>query len=339
MLELLNSFDKNQHHFLVFGGSIDIVDSKHKHQITYIDAPLKQNFLRKSFIIFKRLRSSSKIIYHGLPLYFYAIIFPSVIKKVAWVIYGGTDLYYQKTGSFVRDWLNILARKFFLKRVRMHLTHIEGDSSYANANYHSKARFFYHPVYLSNVFDHHKQLNNRMDNATLSLLVGNSTDPSNHHVEIFEWLKELLGNAPCNIYCPLSYGHYKEYKEEVKKLGYEFFGNRFIPIENFMTPTEYNKFLDGIDIAIFNHKRQEAMGVTLTLLSLGKEVYMNAKTSSFLSLIERGFQVYDNALLISNPEGFGKRDVSKNAALIKQYYSKQVWRQQWEKLYQLNSFE
>jgi c-di-GMP-related signal transduction protein len=141
------------------------------------------------------------------------------------------------------------------------------------------------------------------------------------------------------IYCPLSYGSYIKYKETVKQKGLELFGERFIPIERFMQFEEYKAFLETIDIAVFNHKRQEAMGVTLTLLSLGKEVYVNSSTASFQSFSQRGFQLFDNALIQTEKDSLATRNVAANGILLEKYYSKQVWETQWKQLYNLNSFD
>lgn len=47
--------------------------------------------------------------------------------------------------------------------------------------------------------------------------------------------------------------------------GKELFGEKFIPLTEFMTFEKYLEFLGSIDIAIFAHKRQQAMGNTITI--------------------------------------------------------------------------
>ena len=39
---------------------------------------------------------------------------------------------------------------------------------------------------------------------------------------------------------------------------------------------QYLEFLGKIDIAIFNHRRQQGFGNAITLLGLGKKVYLNS---------------------------------------------------------------
>ena len=65
------------------------------------------------------------------------------------------------------------------------------------------------------------------------------------------------------------------------------------------------------------------MGVTLTLLSLGKIVYVNSNTTSYKSFKKRGFQIFDNRLIFS--EGpLVNRDVTVNKKLLTRYYSEKL---------------
>lgn len=335
--ELNKLFKPQQHHFLVLGqanNSMAQIDNT-----TFLKSPFRSSILQNLTTVAKHFYKAELILMHGLPVLHYFLLFPFALKKMAWIIYGGTDLYLY-SGETLNNktvWLNRL-RKFILKRVKIHLTHIEGDSKLANDFYRSKAKFIYHPVYLSNVIELPLEPieNKEISSKKLNVLLGHSTDPSNNHIEIFEWLR---GMDNIQIYCPLSYGSYIEHKEKVKQKGLELFGERFIPIEHFMQFEEYKAFLETIDIAVFNHKRQEAMGVTLTLLSLGKEVYVNDNTTSFQSLKERGFQLFNNTLIITEKSKLATRNVDVNVSLLKRYYSKQVWETQWKQVYNFNSFD
>ena len=145
---------------------------------------------------------------------------------------------------------------------------------------------------------------------------------NNNHFEIFKELKKFE-NAIDSIITPLSYGHQLDYKQSVKEEGYKLFGDKFKPIEDFMSLDDYRDLLKSIDIAVFNHWRQEAMGVTLTLLSLGKIVYVNSNTTSFKSLTNRGFKIFDNNLLFIEGPTI-QRDVADNKLLLERFYSKEI---------------
>jgi hypothetical protein len=104
--------------------------------------------------------------------------------------------------------------------------------------------------------------------------VGNSADPSNNHIEILDKIKKDINkNEKIKIICPLSYGK-KDHAKKVIQYGKKLFGKNFVPLKKFMDLKTYNKLQSNIDIAIFNHQRQQAMGNILTLLYLGKKVYI-----------------------------------------------------------------
>jgi len=212
--------------------------------------------------------------------------------------------------------------RFVFKNVSSHLTHVKGDSDLANTILNSKAKYKYAPMYLSNLIetsDFYPEDISRKQ--SINVLVGNSTDPTNNHLEIFDILENQIENID-KIYCPLSYGVFEEYRDFIIKEGTKKFGHKFIALREFIPINEYTNLLKTIDVAIFNHNRQQAMGVTLSLLSLGKIVYLKAGTSSYNSLVERGFAVFD----IKQVEQVGikfSRNTEVNKKLLEEYYSRE----------------
>ena len=124
------------------------------------------------------------------------------------------------------------------------------------------------------------------------MLVGNSADPTNNHILILE---KLAASKPLaiNIYVPLSYGN-EEYAKKVIQKGYELFANKFIALTNFMPFEEYMKFLSTIDIAIFHHERQQAFGNIISLLSMGKKVYINQKSNLWKYFKSKRIVLFDS---------------------------------------------
>jgi hypothetical protein len=84
---------------------------------------------------------------------------------------------------------------------------------------------------------------------------------------------------------PLSYGDQTHAKKVIEQ-GNDWFGEKFFPMSSFMPFDQYLEFLKSIDIAIFNHKRQQAMGNIITLLGMGKTVYVRSDVSHSNFLIE-----------------------------------------------------
>ena len=70
-------------------------------------------------------------------------------------------------------------------------------------------------------------------------------------------------------------------------------GSKVHPITEFLNPEEYNKFLNSIDIGIFNYHRQQGLGNINRLLLLRKKVYINTKSGLYNYYKNQGIQVYD----------------------------------------------
>ncbi len=292
---------------------------KSNKNLFYLLSPLKNNLFSNIRLFFKLCFNSNRIILHGDTLLPFFLIFPFFLKKTSWLIYGQELYSIDKENGF-----RLFVKKFVLSRVKNHITHIKGDSDLANKLLNSAANFVYSPIYLSNVVSTFEfSPIDVSQKKQLKILIGNSTDPTNNHESIFKRIIKFQEDIEF-IFCPLSYGMYEDYKNRVKIVGTEMFGDKFIVIEHFMKFEEYKEFLNKMDIVIFDHNRQEAMGVTLTLLSLGKIIYLNPNTTSFVSLKERGFQIYDNTLI--DNEGIKiNRNVNQNKLLLNKYYSQEVF--------------
>lgn len=297
--------------------------------LSLLRTPLGKNMGYNLRLFFRLCSKADRIILHGDPLLHFFVAAPFFRKKIHWIIYG-QELHSLDSKGGKQNWI----KRFVLSKVKNHITHIKGDSELANKLLESKADFVYSPMYLSNVADVSNF--NPSDIAAkgpLRILVGSSTDPTNNQEEIF---KKIAGYAADieTVYCPLSYGMYNDYKRNVIREGREIFGEKFVVMDKFMPFAEYRKFLSTIDIAIFDHNRQEAMGVTLTLLGLGKIVYMNPNTTSYESLTRRGFRIFDNNLI--EKQGLKiNRDVSENVHCLETHYSKAVFDASWVKISQL----
>lgn len=331
-IKLINSDFDNNHHFLFCSKPNDEILLS-ADNITYLRNPYRKNFIRNTIIFYNRTRKSSKIILHGDRLNLYFFLFSRILRKTFWIIQG-----YEFTDTSVEEenkGFESLLKRFVLKRVYGHISHIEGDSKYANLFFKSNARFFFSPGYLSNIVEKHTFLPNTVSkpySASKRILVGNSTSPTNHHSEIFEMLYPFR-DENIEIYCPLSYGIYESYRDSITRKGSEMFGEKFIPIIHFMKLNDYLNFLKSIDIAIFNHKRQEAMGVTIQLLSHGKIVYMKKDTTAFREFERMGIRVFDNSLI--KEEGlFKERDVSVNKDLVYSYYSYERLISSWTEIFE-----
>lgn len=113
-----------------------------------------------------------------------------------------------------------------------------------------------------------------------NILIGNSGDSSNNHLDIFIKLSKL-NLKDKKVFVPLSYGGSKDYINYIIIKGKELLGSNFFPITSFMSRNEYNEILLSCDTLIFNHIRQQGVGNIITLGYLGAKIYLNKKSPVF----------------------------------------------------------
>lgn len=327
---LAKNFDINEHIFIFFG------ELKHN---KYIEEKYKNNILKiknKKDIVnilrfIKSTYKSKKIFLHGL---FYKKIVqflffqPWLLKKCNWVIWGG-DLYsYQNPKITMKQKIYEYMRAFCIKRFGGLITYLKGDYELVKKWYKAKGKYYECFMYPSNLYKEVDLTIRDKEENKIYIQIGNSADPSNNHKEIIDKLKEHK-EKNIEIICPLSYGN-REYAEEIKILGENIFGNKFIALMDFIKFEEYLKILSKVDIAIFNHKRQQAMGNTITLLGLGKKIYIRNDVSQWELFNEKGIKVFDNNTIELKKIDYNTK--KNNQRIVRRYFSEENLKIQWSKI-------
>ncbi len=264
------------------------------------------------------MQEAEKIILHGLFVQWHLMLLflmPWNLKKCYWVIWGG-DLYtYKLSKRTVGWWRNELFRSFVIGRIGHYITQIEGDFRLAQKWYGAKGEWHECFMYTSNLYQEPSK--QALPHEGINILLGNSADQSNNHIEILNKLKCHAGDN-IKIYCPLSYGD-QSYAQEVADYGETLFGGQFIALRDFMSLDKYTNLLNIIDIAIFNHKRQQGMGNITTLLGMGKKVYLRKEITTWDFLQCLGITVFDvNSIELSKMDN----DISsENIKIVQNYFS------------------
>lgn len=124
-----------------------------------------------------------------------------------------------------------------------------------------------------------------------NILVGNSTNPSNNHVEVFLELAKL-DLKDRKVYVPLSYGGNENYKKYVLQKGSELLGVNFQPLLHFMPLEKYNEVLLSCGTLIFNHIRQQGVGNIITLGYLGVNIFLNDKSPVYQYYKSIGLKIF-----------------------------------------------
>ncbi|MGC9374924.1 MAG: TDP-N-acetylfucosamine:lipid II N-acetylfucosaminyltransferase [Bacteroidales bacterium] len=107
-----------------------------------------------------------------------------------------------------------------------------------------------------------------------NILLGNSADPSNNHIDVLKLLKKYKYDR--KVFCPLSYGD-TNYRSILVKEGIKLLSHNFIPLFKFLPLEKYHEIINSCDIVVMNHYRQQAMGTIISALYQGKKVFLNDK--------------------------------------------------------------
>ena len=312
------NFGRDNHHYVF------ITSEKYEYGLT---PEHKVEFLHTDNDIFitllKYMKMAKKIILHGLwrdkvdiLLYFNQ----ELLKKCYWVMWGG-DFYFPEKQTWFRNQI--------IKNIRNFITLNIYDFEYVKNKYFTFGTLWKCPFYPKNLF---KEISTFKVNQKLKILVGNSATITNRHEEIFNLLTNLE-NKEFEIYCPLSYGD-KIYANKIIQLGKLLFKNDFHHIDTLLTPQDYLDFLETIDLAIFNHNRQQGGGNIISLLGLGKTVYLNRENNMYdlfknMNLIFYSIEDLSNGIL----KLIDQNAKFNNISIVHDNYSEKESSKQWQKIF------
>lgn len=282
------NFDFSEHQFWIYGdfSQYGIAEEKNVFRLSGIKC--------RGRLLWSLLRCRKVMLhsFHGIKQALLLLLNPWTLRKSYWFIWGG-DLYpYQSGRKNLKGYLTEWLRKCAIRHMAGIVTYIRGDFLNACRQYGCTGEWFECLMYTSNVFIPESGNDEAADHPrALRILVGNSALPTNNHLAAFNILHQYAGEN-IGIICPLSYG-IPEYRLQVQSAGKQLFGERFHSLTQFMPARDYRTLLRSIDIAVFNHTRQQAMGNTIALLGAGKTVFLNQGTTQWDFFREKGIHVCD----------------------------------------------
>ncbi len=298
-------FDTTYHKFVFIGKPAYKYGLTPEYNVEWIDKK------SKIFQLLGYMYKAKKIILHGLwyeRINQLLFLQPWLLKKCYHVMWGG-DFYFPAQQSWVK--------KQIIKRMGHFVTYIEGDYELVQKWYGAKGKYHECFMYPSNLYKEYEI--KPKEHNTINIQLGNSATDTNNHIEVLEKLKKYK-EENMQIFVPLSYGE-KDYMERVIKVGKEIFGDKFIPLLEFMPFERYLDFLGQIDIAIFNHNRQQAMGNIITLLGLGKKVYLRKDITPWKLFEELGVKVFNVDEIDLEP--IDKKVAEENRKRVREYFSEE----------------
>lgn len=132
-----------------------------------------------------------------------------------------------------------------------------------------------------------------------AILLGNSATVTNNHIEALDLLRSV-GVGYRQIICPLSYGD-KEYGAHISHYGHSLFGDRFVPLLDYMALDDYLELISNCSVFVANHIRQQGLGNLIALMHVGARVFLNKRSPVFQDFTQRGAYVNSLDDLIEAP--------------------------------------
>jgi dTDP-N-acetylfucosamine:lipid II N-acetylfucosaminyltransferase len=292
---IIENFDRDEHVFIFLPG-VDEVKckiplAKNVLKITQ-DSKVFKNKIKLFNLLNKQCKDADKIVLHSLInqnvvrfLFFYRYL----LKKCYWIMWGADVYSYRRKTKGIKGVIGKYMRRSVFKSIGYLVTGTPGDVEIARKQYQSSGKHIRCFNYPSNLYKHCDLP--KVENERIVVQIGNSADPTNNHEKIFDLL-HIVESDSYTIFCPLSYGH-KDYIEKVLKSGLSTFKDKFQPALDFVPLDEYVIQLAKVDIAIFAHKRQQAFGNIITLLGLGKTVYLYKDNPLYDLFSDIGIIIHD----------------------------------------------
>ncbi|MFP4698562.1 MAG: TDP-N-acetylfucosamine:lipid II N-acetylfucosaminyltransferase, partial [Eubacteriales bacterium] len=221
-----------------------------------------------------------------------------------------------------------------IKNMHGLITHLKGDYELAQKWYGAKGKYYYSFLYPSNLYKKYDLKKGQKSPKKKYIQIGNSACETNNHIEVFEKLSKYKSEN-IEFICPLSYSGKEEYIKEVIDAGYKTFGKeKFNPITDFMSFDKYLELLAKVDVAIFNHKRQRGLGNIITLLGLGKKVYIREEITTWQFCIDHDLKVYNaNADFDDLLDKMSEDLKQKNKNKVKRQFSEKKLVEDWKKIF------
>ena len=343
-IELINRyFQPDEHNFYVIRGLKQSKSTTVKGKNIYVISNLQN--IHFGIKLWWDILISDKIFIHGLFTPYLVIMLylhPWILKKCNWVIWGG-DLHFHNTQKITIT-LKIIEylRANIIKKMGGVITAVTGDFKLAKKWYYIRGKrgIAYYPLgFKTDLIDplvNNCDRNEKPENNILKIVVGNSADETNNHIEIINLL-EKYKNENILLYALLSYGD-ENYSKKVIDYGKKKFGDNFIGITNYMHFKDFVIFLHEMDIVIFNHKRQQGLGILFLALYLEKKIYINGRNPLWYFFKDDLKLNVENIININN-ESFTefsiveKTTTNNNKQIVRTLHQEENIANQWKELF------
>ncbi|MBY8275700.1 TDP-N-acetylfucosamine:lipid II N-acetylfucosaminyltransferase [Vibrio fluvialis] len=281
------------------------------------------------------LLKSDRIIMHGMfdiGLVFIFLLLPFNYNKIVWAIWGG-DLYdLFKVKKSIKEKIFDKLKISLISKIGYVTTTIPGDYDLLIGNFRTKAIYVENIMYPSHFYREVKgKYSDFIKEEKVCVQIGNSSDPRNNHLDVLERISDSV-KRNISITLPMSYGD-KQYSSKVEKYLKDKDDFDFFILKKYLTYDEYNNYLSSVDVAVFNHDRQQAVGNIIALLSLGKKVYIRSDITTYKFLLDKGFFVFDAYDLSDLDKKLCVEKRDTNILNAKKYFNRYQLKKSWNEVY------
>lgn len=219
-------------------------------------------------------------------------------------------------------------KKEALKYIDFCLANIEADYNLL-MNKYPFLNLIWKPFFYMPLIEKEEAIYSSQSKGTV--LLGNSSNPTNNHIELIDYLKDVNPKIK-KVICPLSYSGHEWYKEKVKSYSSKVFQNKIEFITDFLPKNDWQLIMKNVDVVFFNHYRSQAIGNIMSSLVEGQRIYLNSKSTVYNKLKKMGCFIFaiDRDEIVINP--LSKEEASKNKKLIEAKYSKVEFEKNWNNI-------
>lgn len=327
------NFNTEKHKVIVYNIGENFTKQEFKY-VKYIE-----RIVDDEKVLLNEAKKADKIIVHS----FYSMqiikFFSKYIKlanKAVFIVWGAeayNNRYYllENKGLNLKIRITEILKRRIIRRVPEFMTFAAPDYDLLKLYYGVKGKQF-DCLYPSNIDRNFldKLLQNKKEiKSEFFILLGNSATKTNQHKEMIEILSNYK-DKNIKVICPLSYGDI-EYRDEIVRYGKKVFNEKFIPILEYMTPKEYSSLLSKIDVAVFNHNRQQGTGNIEILSYMGAKLFIRSDTTTWGHYVVRDKCRFFDTLMIKDSDFDEFVKISEDDRKVNRNYFKNIWDERYVK--------
>ncbi len=241
--------------------------------------------------------------------------------------------HYRKKAEFWREVMRREKRKYMEVKYRMteRIDYIAGyndlEYEFIRSNYPTRA------IYLPSFYTHFTAENTLVPTEESagrkerSILFGNCGVAGNNHEELIDVIKDKISGKSIKVKVPLSYGD-PQYIPHIKKKLSAGLKSAFVPLDKYMSKPDYYSMLAQTDIALMNHKVNQAGTNIFMLLFYGKKVFTQKCNVFYRFLTRQGIKMFTMDDFRAWPierslEPLSKEEIEHNRKTIYSIFSKE----------------